>query len=196
MAVSSKDDAERGRPSSWSGALDNLAYGDGENQRMIIVSTGNIRDDEAWRNYPDSNFVTTVENPAQSWNALAVGAFTEKIKVQDARFNHHTPVANQGELSPYSSTSLVWEKNWPVKPDVVFEGGNLMKAPDGSITGHDDLDLLSTSKSFNIKPFDTINATSAANSTSILVRCKNCLRVSSSMGRNNQRINGSFCILE
>lgn len=162
MAVTSKDDVERGRPSSWSGAVDNLAYNEGENQRMIIVSAGNVRDDEAWRNYPDSNFVTSIENPAQSWNALTVGAFTEKIKVNDEEFNNHIPVANEGELSPFSTTSLVWEKNWPVKPDVVFEGGNLMKAPDGSVTGHEDLDLLSTSKSFNIKPFDTINATSAA----------------------------------
>jgi hypothetical protein len=37
-----------------------------------------------------------------------------------------------------------------------------LRAPDNSIIGHDDLDLLSTSKSFSIKPFDTINATSAA----------------------------------
>ncbi|MBP7388773.1 MAG: S8 family peptidase [Chitinophagales bacterium] len=162
MAVTSKYDAERGRPSSWSGAIDNLTYGEGENQRLMIISAGNIRDDEAWRNYPNSNFATSIENPAQSWNALVVGAYTEKIKVNDAKFNSHLPVAKQGELSPYSSTSLLWEKNWPVKPDVVFEGGNLMKAPDGSVTGHDDLDLLSTSKSFNIKPFDTINATSAS----------------------------------
>jgi hypothetical protein len=162
MAVTSKDDADRGRPSSWSGAIDNLAYGDGENQRLIIISAGNVRGEVAWKTYPDSNFVTTVENPAQSWNSLAIGAFTEKIKVKDIRYSNHIPIANEGQLSPYSTTSLIWEKNWPIKPEVVFEGGNLIKAPDGSITGHDDLDLLSTSKSFSIKPFDTINATSGA----------------------------------
>jgi hypothetical protein len=162
MAVTSKEDAEKGRPSSWSGALDNLAYGDGENQKLIIVSAGNIHDDESWSNYPDSNFVTTIENPAQSWNALTVGAFTEKVQVTEEIYKDYLPVANQGELSPFSTTSLVWEKKWPMKPDVVFEGGNLLKAPDGSVTGHEDLDLLSTSKSFIIKPFDTINATSAA----------------------------------
>ena len=43
-----------------------------------------------------------------------------------------------------------------------LKGENLLQAPDGSVVGHDDLDLLSTSRSFNIKPFDTINATSAA----------------------------------
>ncbi len=162
MAVTSKYDTDRGRPSSWSGAIDNLAYGDGESQRLIIISGGNLDADEAGINYPDSNFVSSIQNPAQSWNALIVGAYTVKILVNDPRFRNHTPIANENELSPYSTTSLVWESKWPVKPDVVFEGGNLLQAPDGSVTGHDDLDLLSTSKSFNIKPFDTINATSAA----------------------------------
>ncbi len=82
--------------------------------------------------------------------------------MNDEKFKDYALVANQGELSPYSSTSLIWEKKWPVKPDVVFEGGNLLKAPDDSVTTHEDLELLSTSKRFNIKPFDTINATSAA----------------------------------
>lgn len=162
MAVTSKEDAGIGRPSSWSGALDNLAFGDGENQKLIIISAGNINDEEAWKDYPNTNFVTTIENPAQSWNALTIGAYTDKVRVSDDKFKDYTPLANQGELSPFSSTSLVWEKKWPIKPDVVFEGGNLLKAPDNSIIPHEDLELLSTSKSFNIKPFDTINATSAA----------------------------------
>lgn len=162
MSITSTEDAENGRPSSWSGAMDNLAYGEGENQRLIIISAGNIRDEESWRNYPDSNFTSSVQNPAQSWNAIVAGAYTEKIQVNDDNYREYQPVANDGELSPYSSTSLTWEKKWPVKPDVVFEGGNLLKAPDGNVTQHEDLELLSTSKSFNIKPFDTIYATSAA----------------------------------
>lgn len=162
MSVTSKQDAEQGRPSSWSGAIDNLAFGDGENQRLIIISAGNIRDEDSWKNYPDSNYLTTIENPGQSWNSVVIGAYTDKNQVNDEKFKDYTLVANQGELSPYSSTSLVWEKRWPTKPDVVFEGGNLLKAPDDRVTTHEDLELLSTSKRFNIKPFDTINATSAA----------------------------------
>lgn len=162
MSVTSTEDVNVGRPSSWSGAVDNLAYGEGENQRLIIVSAGNIRDDESWQNYPDSNFTSSVQNPAQAWNALVAGAYTEKIQVTAPNFQNHSLVANEGELSPYSSTSLVWERKWPVKPDVVFEGGNLLKAPDNSIMSHKDLELLSTSKSIQIKPFDTVNATSAA----------------------------------
>jgi len=162
MSVTSTDDVNMGRPSSWSGAVDNLAFNEGENQRLIIVSAGNIRDEVLWRNYPNSNLASSVQNPAQAWNALVTGAYTEKTQVNEPNFQNHTPVANEGQLSPFSSTSLVWERKWPIKPDVVFEGGNLLRAPDNTITPHENLELLSTSKSFNIKPFDTINATSAA----------------------------------
>lgn len=162
MSVTSAEDTDKGRPSSWSGAMDNLAFGEGENQRLIIISAGNIRNEESWRDYPYSNFSSSVQNPAQSWNAIVTGAYTEKTQVNDDNYQEYTPVGNKGELSPYSSTSLAWEKKWPVKPDVVFEGGNLLKAPDNNVIQHEDLELLSTSKSFNIKPFDTINATSAA----------------------------------
>jgi len=162
MAITSNEDAEKGRPSSWSGAVDNLAFGNGENQKLIIVSAGNIRENEAWMIYPKSNFETTIENPAQSWNALTVGAYTEKIYVNNEDYRAYSPLAKKGELSPFSTTSLVWEKKWPIKPDVVFEGGNLLKASDNSVIQHEDLELLSTSKSINIKPFNTIYATSAA----------------------------------
>lgn len=163
MSVTSTEDVNMGRPSSWSGAVDNLAFGEGENQRLIIVSAGNIRDEELWRNYPYSNWASSIQNPAQALNALVAGAYTEKVQVNDPNFQNHTPVANEGQLSPFSSTSLVWEqRKWPIKPDVVFEGGNLLQAPDNSVTPHENLELLSTSRSFNIKPFDTIYATSAA----------------------------------
>lgn len=162
MSVTSTEDVNSGRPSSWSGAVDNLAYGEGDNQRLIIVSAGNIRDDESWQNYPESNFTSSVQNPAQAWNVLVTGAYTEKIQVNDPNFQNHTPLANEGELSPYSSTSLIWERKWPIKPDVVFEGGNLLRSPDNNIISHEDLELLSTSRSIQTKSFDTINATSAA----------------------------------
>ena len=163
MSVTSTEEVNMGRPSSWSGAVDNLSFGEGENQRLIIVSAGNIWDEELWRNYPNSNLVSSVQNPAQAWNSLVAGAYTEKIQVNDPNFQNHTPVANEGQLSPFSSTSLVWEQSkWPIKPDVVFEGGNLLRAPDSRVTPHEDLELLSTSRSFNTKPFDSINATSAA----------------------------------
>lgn len=162
MAVTSKSDTNRGRPSSWSGAVDNLAYGYGETQRLIIISGGNLGGQEAGFGYPYSNFISSIQNPSQSWNALSVGAYTEKVIVHDDRYVDYDPIASKNELSPFSTTSLDWESKWPIKPDIVFEGGNLLRSPDGQISGHNDLELLSTSKRFTIKPFDTINATSAA----------------------------------
>lgn len=76
----------------------------------------------------------------------------------------YTSKPKRGGLSPFSSTSLVWEdKKWPIKPDVVFEGGNIAKSPDGKIFDNpDDFYLLSTSKNFSKHQFDLINATSSA----------------------------------
>jgi len=162
LSITSALDVIAGRPSSWSGALDNLSFGEGVNQKLIIVSSGNIRNESDWLNYPESNFISSIENPAQSWNAITIGAYTEKISVSDPKFNGYDILAKKGQLSPHSTTSRIWEDRWPIKPDIVFEGGNILKAPDGRLILHDDLDLLSTSKSFNLKPFDTINATSAA----------------------------------
>lgn len=166
MSVTSTEDVNVGRPSSWSGAVDNLAYGEGGNQRLIIISAGNMKnvypDISDLIDYPTLNYNTSVQNPSQAWNAISIGAYTEKIIVNDQRFANHSLLANEGGLSPHSTTSLTWERKWPVKPDVVFEGGNLLKAPDNNITSHEDLELLSTSKSIQIKPFDTVNATSAA----------------------------------
>ncbi len=169
MAVTSTDDVDRGRPSSWSGMIDNLAYNHGEGQRLIIISAGNTQNQYPDLNdlidYPTINFGTSIQNPAQSWNALVVGAFTQKIQLKNNGENYqdYTLLAQEGELSPHSTTSCFWEKKWPVKPDVVFEGGNLLVAPDGKyITSHDDLDLLTTAGNFSKNPFETVNATSAA----------------------------------
>src|SRR5690606_23213002 len=153
---------DKGKPTSWSGAVDNLSYGDGENQRLIIISGGNVDDELFWQNYPDSNDTSSIQSPAQSWNALVAGAFTQKVQIDDPKYEDYLPVANEGEVSPFSTTSLIWESMWPIKPDVVFEGGNLLRSPDDKIIRHVDLELLSTSRSFKLKPFDTIHATSAA----------------------------------
>ncbi len=161
LSITSKEDANEGRPSSWSGAIDNLTYGEGENQRLIIVSAGNLSVKEAI-NYPEINYVSSIQNPSQAWNALVVGAYTEKTQVNNPEFENYSLVAQKGELSPFSSTSNVWGNKWPVKPDVVFEGGNLLKSPTGEISRHEDLEPLSTSKATLIRHFDTINATSAA----------------------------------
>lgn len=160
-SVTAPEDIDKGRPSSWSGAVDNLSYGDGQDQRLVLISAGNMAQD-FFPNYPDANFTSSVHNPAQSWNALTVGAYTEKIRVEDSSFRKHVPLAGANQLSPHSTTSRLWERKWPVKPDVVFEGGNWLIGPDGQLINHDDLELLSTSKNFQVHSFDTANATSGA----------------------------------
>ena len=164
LAVTSETDIDRGRPSSWSGSIDKIAYGEGTTQRLLLVSSGNIYDELEWRAYPDSNVTKSVQNPAQAWNCLTIGAYTEHINISDQEnYPDNIPLSPLRCLSPYSTTSVIWANKWPNKPDVVFEGGNILRAPDDSFTQHHDLSILSTSKQFNHNNhFDTFSATSAA----------------------------------
>jgi hypothetical protein len=161
MAVTSDSPAPGGRPSSWSAELDTLAYGDGTNERLIIASAGNIAREDIYPNrYPDNNDLQPVQSPAQAWNPLTVGAYTEKTAISDPQFRGWTPVAPAGEIGPASRTSVVWQK-WPVKPDVVSEGGNW--ASDGnSVDSPEDLALLTTYYQPTVQQFTTIRDTSAA----------------------------------
>jgi len=165
MAVTSKEGVDRGRPSSWSGALDKISFGDSENKKLFIVSSGNILNNEDWQVYPDSTSLHSVQNPSQSWNALVVGAYTEKVILDDMRYQDYTSLAPSGGISPFNSSSIYWNKKWPIKPDIVFEGGNLLyKESDGirQFDFHEDLEVLTTSKNIATKQFDTINGTSSA----------------------------------
>ncbi|MDD5091855.1 MAG: S8 family peptidase [Candidatus Wallbacteria bacterium] len=164
MAVTSVEESDRGRPTSWSAALDDLASdSNGNNHRLIIISSGNVDDPENWRNYPTDNKTAEVQNPAQSWNALTVGAFTEKIRITDGSLSGYTPVAPEGGLAPTSSTSLTWPTNkWPIKPEVLFEGGNVAKGPNDSIQVPDELQLISTWYKTQEAQFASFGATSAA----------------------------------
>ncbi|MBN2180426.1 MAG: S8 family peptidase [Sedimentisphaerales bacterium] len=167
MAVTAPEDVDHdkyGRPSSWSAAIDDITSGSfDDNQRLFIVSAGNVRDRQDYMAYPDSNQTKSVENPGQSWNALTVGAYTIKEKISDPERQDHEILAPAGGLSPYSTTSLIWDKKkWPYKPEIVFEGGNLSKAPDGFIGNLEDLELLTTYYKITERQFDTIHGTSAA----------------------------------
>ena len=73
----------------------------------------------------------------------------------------YAPIAPRGGLSPFSTTSLTWEKYWPLKPDVVLEGGNAAKDSLSAVT-EDSLSLLTTHHRTAERIFTTTNATSAA----------------------------------
>jgi hypothetical protein len=162
MSLSANTGTDRGRPSSWSSTLDALAVdylGEGECPRLFTVCAGNVVFDTNME-YPNYNQLQDVHDPAQSWNSITVGAYTNKITISES--SDYEPLARSGGLSPYSTTSLVWDKrNSPVKPEVVFEGGNVGRDQFGCV-GMQDLHLLSIYHNFSQRYFQTSNATSAA----------------------------------
>lgn len=163
-AVTAADYRDRGRPSAWSATVDRLASdydGDGQFPRLFVLSAGNTYDPAAWNAYPASLSTNGIHDPGQSWNALTVGAYTNKSQITESDAQHFQPLAPAGGLSPYTTTSAAWNSVWPLKPDVVFEGGNVGKDAIGSI-GISSLHLLTTNNQHLQRLFTTTNATSAA----------------------------------
>ncbi len=165
MAVTAKDDRDRGRPSAWSAAIDSLAcdvLGEGLTPRLMVISAGNIDDLAAWRDYPNSNITDGIHDPGQSWNALTVGAYTRKVTITEADAQAYAPIAPSDSLSPFSTTSVTWHGSpWPYKPDVVFEGGNAAQDAISPAT-MPSLSLLTTHHAPTQRLLTTANATSAA----------------------------------
>lgn len=162
MAVTSSSDSMRGTPSSWSAAVDQLCFNDGEFRRLMIISAGNISEDIFPEDYLNINDIETIENPGQAWNPLIVGAYTEKINIIDSNYHGWQPLAPGGDLSPRSRTSVIWDSQWPIRPDVVFEGGNMAFDGKNPAAAIDDLCLLTTHYRPNIRMFDRMSDTSSA----------------------------------
>ena len=168
MAVTARDARDRGRPSAWSASIDRLAVdyeNQGETPRLFVLSAGNIDDSNAWVEYPASNSTDGIHDPGQAWNALTVGACTELIHITESDAEDYQPIAPAGGLSPFSTTSQTWQPHWPLKPDVVFEGGNaavttLHATPYAETKAS--LSLLTTNADLHRHLFTTTNATSAA----------------------------------
>lgn len=179
MAVTAPGNTEFGQPTSWSAAVDALAAGRSFDQkngslvyldaaepgahRLFVLSAGNVDVGKFSVNHLDRSDLELVHDPAQSWNAIAVGAYTEKCVIVDPALSGLTPVAKPGDLSPWSTTSCAFQSTWPNKPDVVLEGGNVAEDGTGLFDDHvPDLCLLSTYFKPFEKPFVHTNATSAA----------------------------------
>jgi hypothetical protein len=164
-AVTATDYRDFGRPSAWSSTVDALAsdaLGEGAFPRLFVLSAGNIDDRNHWMQYPASLSVNQIHDPGQSWNALTVGAFSTKVNLNEPNAAAFTPIAPEGALSPFTTTSSQWtNRAWPLKPDVVFEGGNA--ASDGvAADNFGSLELLTTNNQPLTRLFWTTNATSAA----------------------------------
>jgi subtilase family protein len=162
---------ETGKPSAWSSALDSYAAGylESDNtKRLICVSAGTVNPVNR-SDYTTLNESSSIEDPGQSWNALTVGAFTEKDTPQDEQGNLLSGwqcIAPKGALSPTSSTGVMWSskqsRHWPLKPDIVLEGGNLAVDGSGFVSALDSLSLLTTHANFPQRLLTTFGATSAA----------------------------------
>ena len=162
--LTSVDSRDRGRPSSWSSMVDRLASdadGDGKFPRLVVQSAGNETSLDAWAEYPSSITTNLIHDPGQAWNALTVGAYTQKIRIDESDAAGYAAIAPAGGLSPMTSSSATWDRAWPLKPDIVFEGGNAAKDAYGAVT-LDSLMLLTTHNDIQQRIFTTTNATSAA----------------------------------
>jgi hypothetical protein len=181
-ATDSLDAARQlGQPTSWSAAIDALSAGlqidvapagllflneaELTDRRLFLVSAGNVWPLE--EDHLDRSDVEPIEDPAQAWNALTVGACTD---LDDAAstpgFDGWTPLASRGELSPLSRTGVAFQRVWPHKPDVVLEGGNAARSPAGTdFDTPESLQILTTNAPLQDQRLLTVtNATSAATS--------------------------------
>lgn len=166
-----------GQPTLWSAAVDALAVGvdvvrngdelallgkpDSEACRLIVTSAGNV--DAYTEDHLQTSDLAAIEDPAQAWNALTVGAFTNMIdSPTDPQYDGWEAVASDGELSPHSRTSLLFgARPWPIKPDIVLEGGNVLT--DGTLfEDRHPLVSLRTTGIANDLALTAANATSAA----------------------------------
>jgi Subtilase family len=75
----------------------------------------------------------------------------------------YRPLARAGDLSPSSTTSLTYHREWPYKPDVVLEGGNAIVDPvTGLVDTPEQMSLLTTAHATSGRLLVGFGDTSAA----------------------------------
>jgi hypothetical protein len=163
LSITDADFAFRGRPSSWSAMIDRLAYSDFdalESGELFIISGGNVYTNRH-TDYTDLNDTSSIHDPGQSYNALTVGTYTMKDRLNLLENAGFQVLAPRGGMSPSNSTSLIWENQWPIKPDIVMEGGNLTTNR-VNVSSAPELQLISTSKRHMDQSFQLFGDTSGA----------------------------------
>ena len=166
LASTTEDDTPHdGAPTSWSSEIDQLASGASGLQkrpRLILVSAGNSDQNAftggnylAVSDHPDNE----LESPAQAWNAITVGAYTQKVTLPPGEPG--VCVAPLGDLAPSARTAS-WQSYWPIKPDVVYEGGNWFMHGAPPPMKHPALAPLTTDHQYPQRAFTTCGETSAA----------------------------------
>jgi len=168
-----------GEPSLWSAAVDALAAGtdigrssegiallgppDLAAARLIIVSSGNV-DHPYEAGYREKCDLSPIADPAQAWNALTVGAYTRLIDTpSDPTYAGWRTVASNGDVSPHSRTGVIaGGSQWPIKPDICMEGGNVVTDGKGDFHPNHPLLSLQTTAMRDDGAIGSANATSAA----------------------------------
>jgi hypothetical protein len=168
--ATSATDFPPNRPSTWSGAIDQIASGSmigdiddkipasKRMKRLLVVATGNVSGGMALDVLPSQ----PLEDPSQSWNALTIGGFTRKEQ-PPAPPPVLKPVVPGNHRSPFSrgSQSLPNELV-PIKPEVLFEAGNMSSDSTGYCAWEPSMSLLSTGSDVVSEPLVPFWATSAA----------------------------------
>lgn len=165
LAITDKNLAFNGRPSAWSAAIDKISYGEDFDTKLFIISGGNVDYMQPHLNansYPVLNQIESIHDPSQSYNALTVGSYTRMDRIDQNVWAGAAPLAPSGGISPSNSTSLIWESQWPIKPDIVMEGGNLGVRQGVIMDNITTLKPLSLDKEFNNYIFSPFGDTSGA----------------------------------
>lgn len=180
MPISTTSDTpgNPGQPTLWSATVDALAVGssvvrdgnelrllappDANAARLLVVSAGNV--DTFVADHLAESDTSAIRDPGQAWNALTVGAHTELVTAPtDPAFAGWSAVADSGDLSPHSRTSLPFgPRPWPIKPDIVMEGGNVLHDGASMFEPNHAATSLRTTGHENDQALASANATSAA----------------------------------
>ncbi|MCY3661284.1 MAG: S8 family peptidase [bacterium] len=180
LTATAEHEKMAGEPSLWSAAIDAVACGTDigrspeglellgppqpEAARLFLVAAGNVAGYE--RNYRATCDLSPIQDPAQSWNALTVGAYTELTDTpSDPTYTGWRCLAVSGDVSPHSRTGVIGGgSKWPIKPDICMEGGNVLISPAGDTDQQHPLLSLRTTDLRDDYALGSANATSAATS--------------------------------
>ena len=165
-STTDQDTPHDGAPTSWSSEMDQLAAGVSGNQRrqrLFVISAGNIRDQSR---FEGADYLSVcddldheIESPAQAWNSICVGAFTDKARLPAGSTGY--PVAPMGDLSPSSRTAS-WSRTGPSSRTWSWKVVTGFRTGPPHPMNHAALSLLTTDHRYPRRSLTTTADTSAA----------------------------------
>jgi len=167
MAITNEN-VSGARPTAWSAAIDQASAGempgDGNDapMRLFILSAGNVPAEGDFARLRSQDDYP-IEDPAQAWNALTIGGYTDLTQIHERDYLRWTPLVPAGQISPHSRTSVTWPGKTPFKPELVMEAGNRAVNPNQTeVLTLGSLSLLTTGSDVDKVPLVQFDATSAA----------------------------------